>query len=888
MDPSMKAIWDTFGGVNPLYESLRRNAEQHPSEAALVWINNKCEPDRELTYEDLFVNCRRLAMHLRHVENVKSGDRVILVYPPADGLDFVVAFYACLFIGATAVPVYPVEPAKYKTQVERFADIVTTAGTRIALTNPEYSRAARALSLLTGNKVWKSMRWISSPDVLAAATRPSTLSLYVQSDPPPPPSSSSSDEDVKVEEQRSAVSSVLLSSSRDSRITVDVSPKSAGTPITSVTTTTTVGHHSGGSIISECSTSESQADTSGLVSPPSCPTPSPPMLPGVGSRSSLIPYPQRNLSFPSTNNEVLATSTTHPSSSFAAAAGGVYYEGSTRLVFRPQHLQAKSIAFLQFTSGSTDAPKGVMVTHAGLLHNCHLVCRSCNFTSQYETPTTTPTNQEEQEEDGTSGGSKSEEISAQSFELWEYRDVFWPRRHAISMERLNHRVRAFSWLPIYHDMGLIGCTVAPLTFGLTVYQMSPIEFVRRPYLWLLGMSRYGCFTSGAPNFGFELVTRKMPDEVYDQLDLSRVSSLLCGAEPIRQQTMEAFMKLFGPRGLRRCAFLPAYGLAENTLIVSGRANFDDEPTVIAVNANKAATQGILEVIPNPEESAEPVKYIMGCGKPCPGVEVRIVNADTKVPCASGEFGEIWIRGSSTAVGYFQEKFKTEMTFGHSYEGQSALDSRGYLRSGDSGIVWGGELFVSSRIKDTLIIRGRNYFPQDIESVVATCCGVRAGCTAAFPLDGGEQEVLGLGVEVKDWVVAGRREECQEPLPSTTKAINWIKDTCWRLASSQKGRYPACPSLAERIAAAVHHSTGLRVHRLWLLKPRTIPKTTSGKIRRSFTRERLLADALVGVIDCFHLPQPAGSLVSANCSEQQQQRQLQETNVDENESSEVSQ
>lgn len=202
-----------------------------------------------------------------------------------------------------------------------------------------------------------------------------------------------------------------------------------------------------------------------------------------------------------------------------------YIKDSDLVDFAYPKLSTETVCFLQFTSGSTSQPKGVVVSHGSLLHNCHVCHKGFEFPYEVDGP------------NYLAGGRALNDFPF--FEAFH----FWENRHRSSRHVLKHRSRVFSWLPVYHDMGLIGFVCAPILFGVTIVQMSPLDFIRKPYLWLKGISDFECLCTGAPNFAYEIVSRKTPDAIYDKLDLSRVTGWLCGAEPIRASTLEKFLNV---------------------------------------------------------------------------------------------------------------------------------------------------------------------------------------------------------------------------------------------------------------------------------------------------------------------------------------------------------
>ncbi|MBN9681067.1 MULTISPECIES: non-ribosomal peptide synthetase [unclassified Corallococcus] len=384
-----------------------------------------------------------------------------------------------------------------------------------------------------------------------------------------------------------------------------------------------------------------------------------------------------------------------------------------------------ALAFLQYTSGSTGSPKGVMLTHRNLLANLALIHRAF----------------------GHSRDSKG-----------------------------------VIWLPPYHDMGLIGGLLQPLYGGFPVVLMSPIAFLQRPFRWLQAVSRYGATTSGGPNFAYDLCVRKVSAEERATLDLSRWKVAFNGAEPIRPETLERFHEAFAPQGFRREAFYPCYGLAESTLIVTGHA-LGTAPVTDGVN-------------------------LVGSGRVLEGNTVRLVDARTGRECAPGEEGEIWVAGASVGQGYWERPEESARVFHARVEGAGPDDGR-YLRTGDLGVLRGGELFVTGRIKDLIILRGRNLYPQDVESTtVRVHPALRPGCTAAFSveLEGEERLVIVQEVDARH---AGTNLE----------------------------------ALARSIREAVAQAHDAQAHDVVLIQAGSLPKTSSGKVQRYACRQAWLAGEL---------------------------------------------
>uniref|UniRef100_A0A0G4HEN0 Uncharacterized protein n=1 Tax=Chromera velia CCMP2878 TaxID=1169474 RepID=A0A0G4HEN0_9ALVE len=511
--------------------------------------------------------------------------------------------------------------------------------------------------------------------------------------------------------------------------------------------------------------------------------------------------------------------------------------------FEFPELSQSDVCFLQFTSGSTSSPKGVMVTHGSLLHNIHEIVQILGLDSSLDDPNT--------------------HENTQNYPMKEM-DVFFQKREEICRRVRGHGLRLFSWLPVYHDMGLISKVVAPIFFGLHALLMSPLDFIRKPYSWLAGLSKHKAFICGAPNFAFDLVAAKTPDAVVEKLDLSHVAGYVCGAEPIREGTLRRFVERFGAAGVKPWMIIPAYGLAENTLIVTGRPSQFAEPRVLWVDAAALREKRKVKALHDgplfgksgtqkgkgtKEDERTRLTHagalpLVSSGKAFPGVTVRIVHPESLREEREGAVGEVWVQSDSTASGYFAAPEKTEECFGRScllLDGTHSAPA--FLRTGDSGFLWGGELFIVGRIKDMIILRGRNFYPQDIEEVVEECPSIRKSCSACFALDLGEEggECVGVAAEVRD-------KPSQHGGGSLTVGgfVSWLKHT-FDGSQEKKEKNDSYASIRKQIVAAVARKVGIPVHRVWLLPPRSLPKTSSGKVQRSLARQRLLAKEIPGVL-----------------------------------------
>ncbi|AFY82813.1 condensation domain-containing protein [Oscillatoria acuminata] len=397
-----------------------------------------------------------------------------------------------------------------------------------------------------------------------------------------------------------------------------------------------------------------------------------------------------------------------------------------------------SLAFLQYTSGSTGTPKGVMVSQGNLLHNA-----------------------------------------------------------AITYKVMDHHPESqfISWLPTYHDMGLIGGILQPLYGGFPCTLMSPASFLQRPYRWLKAISDYGGTTSGAPNFAYDLCVSKITPEQKATLDLSRWQVAFNGAEPIRHETLVRFQEAFADCGFQPEAFYPCYGMAETTLMVSGSMTSVPYPW-------KAIDKGAFERNQiTDSDSGENAVTLVGCGSAVPDMQIAIAHPETGARCAGNEVGEVWVSGPSVCQGYWNRPEESRHTF------QAFLADSGegpFLRTGDLGFLEDGELYITGRVKDLILIRGRNLYPQDIERATESSHrAFRLTGTAAFTVE-----------------VAGEE----------------------RLVVVQELEFRAKPNLSEAIAAirqAVAEEFEVQVYGVVLIKPGTIPKTSSGKIQRRACRDRFL-------------------------------------------------
>lgn len=410
--------------------------------------------------------------------------------------------------------------------------------------------------------------------------------------------------------------------------------------------------------------------------------------------------------------------------------------------WKQPNLSGDAIAFLQYTSGSTAAPKGVMVSHSNLLEN-----------------------------------------EAQIQEAFQQ----------------SEKSIVVGWLPLYHDMGLIGNMLQPIYVGGRCILMSPMAFLEKPSRWLNAITRYRATTSGGPNFAYELCVRKVSEEEFSKLDLSSWDLAFNGAEPVRSQSMQRFAERFSSVGFKAKAFTPCYGLAEATLLVAGHTT-GNEPQVLELDTDALAHHRLSY----PSEDGG-VTRVVSCGQPAKGSTVTIVDPESLVPTPPNQVGEIWVSGPSVAQGYWNLTAETQHTFQARIAGNT---ERSFLRTGDLGFLRDGELFITGRLKDLIIIRGRNYYPQDIEETIGVSHpALRPGCGVAFSVEKDREEQL---VVVQEAAVRSDEE--------LDKAI-------------------------QQIARNISETHELSVHAIVLIQSGTIPKTSSGKLQRQACKKDFLNQRL---------------------------------------------
>jgi acyl-CoA synthetase (AMP-forming)/AMP-acid ligase II len=580
-------------GISTLVDLLLWRAQERPDERAYTFLVDGETEQATLTYRGLDQQARTIGALLQSVG--AADERVLLLYPA--GLDYIAAFFGCLYARALAVPVYPPHPARLARTLPRLRAIVQDAQPLVVLTTSPI--LAMAEQLVARDPAFKAVRWLATDQV---------------------------------------------------------------------------------------------AD---------------------------------------------------PSSSSGQALAGVW---------RDPGIDGSTLAFLQYTSGSTATPKGVMLAHGNLLYNGRMIQTAFEHTNQ---------------------------------------STF------------------VGWLPLYHDMGLIGDVLQPLQIGARSILMSPLHFLQRPFRWLRAITRYRARTSGAPNFAYDLCVRKITPEQRAMLDLSSWQIAFNGAEPVRTHTLERFTSTFGPCGFRPQTLYPCYGLAEATLFVTGGLK-KDSPVVHSFQAD-ALAQGRVSAAAAETHDAH---SLAGCGRTWMDQQIIVVDPGSLTLCPPDRIGEIWVSGPNVAHGYWNQPEETEATFGaHLADTPANGEQRGqgpFLRTGDLGFLKDGELFITGRLKDLIIIDGLNHYPQDIELTVEhSHPTVRPGCSAAFSVDAQGREQLVIVAEV------GRGDPRVIDTEEVTRAIR----------------------------SAVSEWHDLQTHAIVLLKPHTIFKTSSGKIQRRACRDGFVSGSL---------------------------------------------
>lgn len=406
------------------------------------------------------------------------------------------------------------------------------------------------------------------------------------------------------------------------------------------------------------------------------------------------------------------------------------------------------VAYLQFTSGSTGHPKGVAITHANAVANLRVMGQ---------------------------------------------------------MLRLKASQPAMVWAPHYHDLCLVGHILGPVMFGYESILMSPLEFLMKPVRWLKAMSHYKVANTACPNFGYEYSVRRVKPEDCEGLDLSNWRIAGNGGEPVLKPTLDAFVEKFGPHGFKREAFMPCYGMAESVLFVAGLKSMSEAPKVLTVSSDDLETHKITILPDNPEGE----RTVVSCG--APASEHRVISVDPveRTLNTPDQVGELWVQGPSVPACYWGLKEETEATF----EGYLADSEEGrFLRTGDLGFVKDDEVYITGRIKDLIIIAGKNHYPSDIEfSIQNSGAPIRTGSCVAVSQEVNGAEELVIITEVDD-----------KKIPEDDQGEAAVSEF-WT-------------SAVKKIQGAVSEGHKLSAQTVVFVKPRSLEKTSSGKPRRRYYKQ----------------------------------------------------
>lgn len=406
-------------------------------------------------------------------------------------------------------------------------------------------------------------------------------------------------------------------------------------------------------------------------------------------------------------------------------------------------IDSNSIAFIQYTSGSTGTPKGVMVSHNNLLKNEAVIQAAMGITSESV---------------------------------------------------------VVNWLPLFHDMGLIGGMLQPLYSGAHCVVLDPLSFLQKPARWLQAVTEFGATVTGGPNFAYDLCARRISEEDCAKLDLSSLKVAFCGSEPVRANTIKAFNKKFIACGFSSSAFFPCYGMAEHTLYISGVGE-GGGPSSTAVNQTKLQEKTI--VLADGAMDKDSVE-VVSCGKVPQQIQVKIVDPESQATLPENDIGEIWVSSESVARGYWNDESLTESVFKATIRGDDSNTQ--YLRTGDLGFLRNNELYVCGRLKEVIIVRGRNYYPRDIEFLVEQVneALVPSG-GAAFSIERDCQEILVI--------------------------VQEVARTAFKTLDNTK--------LILDIRQAISEAFSLSLADCVLVKQGLVPRTTSGKIKRNLCRQMYL-------------------------------------------------
>lgn len=414
--------------------------------------------------------------------------------------------------------------------------------------------------------------------------------------------------------------------------------------------------------------------------------------------------------------------------------------------FKLPELSSQAIAFLQYTSGSTAAPKGVIISHENLFSNQQMIA---------------------------------------------------------ALFRHDDNTVFASWLPLFHDMGLVGNILQPIYLGIPCYLMSPLNFIEKPVRWLEAISKYRVTTTGAPNFGYDLCVKRISAAQIASLNLDCWKVAYNGAEPIKAKTINDFSNKFQACGFSRAAMLPVYGMAEATLLVSG-GDTETEPHIRYADKAKLAANQLVWSHQNINPDTTRYATLVGCGKAADGLDIKIVDPHTHIECKADSVGEIWLRGSNISSGYFNNHELNHLSFN-----QTILNGKlphSYFKTGDLGALSNGQLYITGRIKDVVIVRGKNHYPQDLEQTISAS----------------SIELCMDGCAVFSW----KDRDIDHVIAVQEVEKNYIRS------------FDPHP-VAMSVQSVLYDEHGIVLDAILWVKPVTIPRTTSGKISRASCKQKYI-------------------------------------------------
>lgn len=671
--------------IRHFVDLLQSRAQQQPDRVAYCfWLDGET-PHASLTYAALDRKARAIAARLQ--QHCKAGDRALMMYPA--GLEFIAAFYGCLYAGMVAVPAYP---PRRNRKLERLQSMIDDCFTE----NRQHVRAA--------------------------ITLPAQLTL----DP---------------------IQGETVNLSQTGALVAVDDSQPFSNQLTGKTATVTLTTPEGELLSLDCRLVHVMNQQMGIhFLDELFPLLEDTVAKGEDAAPGIV----------LTEHQTLTVA--HPQFMEVEALRAIPWlvtdevEPALAEAYQPVRIHPEQLAFLQYTSGSTGDPKGVMISHRNMLENCAAIQQAIH---------------------------------------------------------LDDKARAALWLPLFHDLGLVNGVLMPIYANVPVALMDPTSFLQKPVRWLEMISKVQATHSGGPNFAYDLCVKVVEPEQLAHLDLSSWKNAFSGAEPIRAETLAAFSAKFASCGFNPQAHFPSYGMAEATVFIASIGQ-GEGATVLSLEADALKQHEARLAAP---ETTVTTQSMVGCGRAWGAHELLIVDPQQRTVCPERRVGEIWFRGPSVAQGYWNRPELNRQVFRALTAEETPQGP--FLRTGDLGFIYQQQLYITGRLKDVIIIRGRNYYPQDIEHTVEQSHpALYPTGTAAFTVEGSQgEELLVVVQEIK-------RTALQKlPVDAVVSSI--------------------------RQAIAEQHE--LAVHAVVLLKPGRIPKTSSGKIQRRLCKAKYLAAELDPIV-----------------------------------------